>query len=636
MANKFLLDGLPVLNAFNVNKPSPIFANSFFTEVDPDIKTHLTELNKLLGKRIFEDDPDSIKADLSQPLTPKRLSKEHPWADDSLAAYCAKEFDEEGYLTLSEFIDADGELSQLKFEFEKGLGEKGTLLDQNIRTVLKYPAIKDYLITYGYLVRNLKEVTGLNNFVFTRDSGAKNVINYAIVSAARTIISRKKLDVPSPNEDDSKMFQALKAKGLSLTAIAFSKGAQAVIENFLFNATELKLIETVRKKLKLGEIPDDIRKELIKYIRNSVIPIDEDNADDFIPSFIAQIQSATLSADSAEPEVQESDQDFKVEFLEDDASQLEASRSAVQCAAQLYFSMIMGEEMKVFDCAKQLTHTYLVNKNIDLQDRTLRTNLRNYVFFRRFTAPTTKEQLECVPAGERQMFYRQVFNAGNGRTTEAVIVNREFPRLWKVLMLEAARYLERGQASPNPENFVSRQNVKQAVEDLQYNLSIHVTSMATVITPLIYAEYDFVTRRIFNHPVIRRNVAPSGGSWLKVVEEVYTDMMHVRPKASVVYSKAKLGYEILELIADYNPATFEEADTFSTFIRKVDAFITTQSILQDALKDDLREGDDEGEDLGEKLGLGSTNGNGYGPPPPDVMKTPAPAGASAGSDEWDF
>lgn len=637
MANKSILDGFPIAKVFNVNQPSAVFANFAFSEVDPDVKTHLTELNKLLGKRIFEDDADSIKEDLSQPLTPKRLApKDHLWAADSLAAYCAKEDEEDGYLTLSEFIDADGELSQLKFEFEKGLGEKGTALDQNIRTVLKYPAIKDYLITYGYLVRNLKEVTGLNNFIFTRDTGARNVISYAVISAARTIISRKKLDVPNPNDDDSKMFQAIKAKGLSLTAISFSKGAQAVIENFLFNATELKLIESVRKKLKLGEIPDDIKKELIKYIRNSVIPINEDNADDFIPPFIAQIQSLTLSADGAEPEVPESDQDFKVEFLEDDASQLEASRSAVQCAAQLYFSMIMGEEMKVFDCAKQLTHTYLVNKNIDLQDRTLRTNLRNYVFFRRFTAPTTREQLECVPAGERQMFYRQVFNAGNGRTTDAVIVNREFPRLWKVLMLESARYLERGQASPNPENFVSRQNVKQAVEDLQYNLSIHVTSMATVITPLIYAEYDFVTRRIFNHPVIRRNVAPSGGSWLKVVEEVYTDMMHVRPKASVIYSKAKLGYEILELIADYNPSTFEEADTFSTFIRKVDAFITTQSILQDALKDDLREGDDEGEDVGEKLGLGSPNGNGYGPPAPDLMKAPATAGASAGADEWDF
>jgi hypothetical protein len=489
------------------------------------------------------------------------------------------------------------------------------------------------LITYAYLVKDLKEVTGLNNFIFNRDSGGKNVVDYAIVSAARTIISRKKLDVPSPNADNGKMFQAIKAKNLSLTAAAFSKGAQAVIENFIFNAKELKLIE----KAKIGDIPASIIPELIKHIRNSVVEITEANAGFFLPPFIAQIQSSTLVADSTEDDnAAGSDQDFEVVFLEDDADQLEISKSAVLCAAQLYFSMVMTNDMGVFDCAKQLTHKYLVRKNIDLQDSKLRENLQNYVFFRKFT--TGGKVRECVHDGEREMFFRQVFNSGNARITEDVIVNQEFPRLWKVLMLESARYLERGQASPNPENFVSRQNVKQAVEDLQYNLSIHCTGMATVITPLIYSELDFVTRRIFNHPVIRRNVAPSGGSWLKVVEEIYTDMKHVRPKTSVIYNKAKLGHEILVAVANYNSATFEDPDVFSSFIRSVDAFITTQSILQESLKNDLAEGDDEGEDLGERLGLTSPNGDGYRPPPPapDTMKAPATAGAAAGSDEWDF
>ncbi|HEY2974818.1 MAG TPA: hypothetical protein VGJ48_20055 [Pyrinomonadaceae bacterium] len=635
MANKLIFDG--AVGVFNVNKPLTMFAGSFSSDVDADVTKHLTELNKLLGKRIFKKEPDLIKDELERPLTPKRLTKNQPWADDSLAMFCSQEDEKQTRQTLSEFIESEGELSKLKYDFDQTLAQKGTTVDSNVRTVLSYPAIKDYLVTYGYLAKNLKEITGLTNFVFTRDNGARNVVNYATVSAARTIINRKKLDVQGPNQDNSQMFKALKAKNIPLTATAFSKGVIAVLESFVFNAVELALIEEVRVKLDLGEIPDDIKTELIKYMRNSVIPIDKNNADDFIPAFIAQIQSGTLNADALDAEVPQTDQDFEVVYLDDDDAQLEVSRSAVLCASQLYFSMILGEEMKVFDCAKQLTHKYLVRKNIDLQDRKLRENLQNYVFFRKFTAPTTKKTLECVNEAERQMFYRQVFSAGNGRTTEDVIVNREFPRLWKVLMLESAKYLERGQASPNPENFVSRQNVKQAVEDLQYNLSIHCTGMATVITPLIYAELDFVTRRIFNHPVIRRHVAPSGGSWLKVVEEIYTDMMRVRPKASVIYSKAKLGHEILVDIANYNPATFEDPDVFSSFIRRVDAFITTQSILQEALKDDLMEGDEEGEELDEKLGLGSPNGNGYGhsAPPLGAMNAPA-VGAAAGGDEWDF
>ena len=140
MANKSLLDG--TAPTFNVNKPL-LFAGSFSSDVDPDIKAHLVELDKLLGKRIFGVTATSIKSDLSKPLTPKRLSNDHPWADESLAAYAANKNEEKSRLVLSEYIDSESELSGLKFEFEKGLAEKGNSLDQNIRTILRYPAIKD-------------------------------------------------------------------------------------------------------------------------------------------------------------------------------------------------------------------------------------------------------------------------------------------------------------------------------------------------------------------------------------------------------------------------------------------------------------------------------------------------------------
>ena len=128
----------------------------------------------------------------------------------------------------------------------------------------------------------------------------------------------------------------------------------------------------------------------------------------------------------------------------------------------------------------------------------------------------------------------------------------------------------------------------QAVEDLQYNLSTHCTGMANVITPIIYAELNFVIRRIFMHPEILRQVVPSGGTWWRVVETLSMEMTHTRPKSTVLYNKAKLGHGIIGSIADYNPATFEDDANFSAFISNVDALITTQSILQDALTDDLK------------------------------------------------
>jgi len=628
MATKLTLDGTNL--GFRIKRPL-ITTGGFVSDTDPDIKKHLDELNKILGRKIFDpDDSEAIQDLLSRPLTPKRIPD--GWDDDSLVYLAKNENEEPGRVMLSEYIDSIGELSALKFAFDTNIAATWSTLDFNVKTILSYPAIKDYLIAFGYIIRGLEEVNGLKNFVLTSRAGSKNVANYATVSAARTVIDREKLIVPDYNVDDSKIVEEIRAAGLSLSLASFKPAVKAVINNFIFNSKEAELI----KNSNIGEIPEAIIPLLIKYIKNSTVPITAQNVNHFLPIFISQIQGTIEIPEVPEGDFEQSDQDFDVQFLEDDASQILISKSAVKCAAQLYYSMILGDELEVFNVANHLTHKYLVRKNIDLQDGRLRENLQEYVFFNRFKAPKTKKMLERTRPAERQMFYRQVFNYGSARTTDDVIVNGEFPRLWKVLMLESAKYLERAQASPHPDNFVSRQNVMQAVEDLQYNLSTHCTGMALVITPLIYSELDFVTRRIFNHPVVRRHVSPSGGSWLRVVEEIYADMRRMRPKATVVYNKAKLGHDIIRSIADYNPATFEDDKNFAAFISNVDAFITTQSILQGALTDDLKEAAYDDEERQEQVGMNGEDSNGYHSSMPNMPATAARAGATAGSDEWDF
>jgi hypothetical protein len=160
--------------------------------------------------------------------------------------------------------------------------------------------------------------------------------------------------------------------------------------------------------------------------------------------------------------------------------------------------------------------------------------------------------------------------------------------------------------------------------------------MATVSTPLVYKELDFVIRRFLKHRDVLRYVAPNGGTWLRAVEQL---TMHghggTKPNAIALYNKARLGFEIISDIAAYDPARFEDDGVFSGFISKVDAFITTQSILQEALVEDVKR-----DQLGAEV-------------PPDSMPSmpsmpgasaPAPAAAAAPSggngttphDEWDF
>ena len=229
------------------------------------------------------------------------------------------------------------------------------------------------------------------------------------------------------------------------------------------------------------------------------------------------------------------------------------------------------------------------------------------------------------------MFYKQVFNYGGAvHINDVVPSNEEFPRLWKVLMLESAKFLERAQLSPNPDTYVSRQNVLQSAEDIQYNLSTHCTGMANVIAPLIYAELDFVIRRIFMHDEVMRKVVPSGYTWWRVVETLIFEMTGKRPKSTVIYNKAKGGNDIIRAVAEYDPARFAQDRQFADFIGNVERFITTQSILQDALTDDLVRAGANGEPAGsDNAANGSSN-------TPVSSTAPQAASGTAVDQEWNF
>lgn len=657
LANNLALNGG---TNFRIKRP-PITTSGFVSDVDADVKTYLDELNTLLSKRFLQ--PTATAADvialLKRPLTAKHVppvapekssrgvaareahavrdvgaaatgaapaAKLETWDPGSLLAYLDGFAEDDKTMALSDYIDRTADLSNLKYDFMSNLAAGWYGLDYNTKAVLDgYPAITDFLIAYGFHIMNVIEVNGLQNFIFSNKVGAKAVATYAAVSAARFIINDEQLNVLNYNQDDSDIVTALKDAALSLSTNAFAPGAKAVIDDYLFNGTYLNII----KSAKVGAVPVAMQAQLVKLLKNSPVPIDSTNVNYFLPLFISQIQAAAPVTEPAEVDTTLSDQDFSVDVFVDDNAIVQVSRSAVLCAAQLYYGMIMGDELDIFDTVNYFTHKYLIRGGIEVQDSRLREDLQNYVFSNRFNDVKTNKLQDRTRPAERQMFYRQVFNYGNAQITDDVVVNYEFTKLWKVLMLESARYLERAQASPNPESYVSRQNVMQAVEDLQYNLSTHCTGMANVISPLIHSELNFVVRRILMNNEVIRQIVPAGGTWWRVVETLYMGMRNVRPKSTVLYNKAKLGHDILASIADYNPSTFEQDGPFSAFISQVDAFITTQSILQEGLTDDLK-GEQEEDDA---------RTTGVRPPARDQDETPSaatPVGSKTGTDEWDF
>jgi hypothetical protein len=628
---------------------APVLTRGPISEVDEGIKLQLDKLSELLANKILAPNVDLGDGSaaggtgfLEKPLTPKQIAYDangnliDQWEPSSILADL-NQGSIAGKINLSDYVSKTPALSTLKSQLKNNLTATRDQQNFNQRTILSddYAAIRDYLIAYAYYVGGRTEISALTDYILSDESGVLRIAAYAAVSAARVVVENEQLIVPDFNKDNSAFVTTVAAANLELSSTIFNIGVHALVDSLVFKKRPIELINDAETTL--GKIPRDIKIELIKYIENSPIPITKQNNEYFLPLFISQIKGFTDIADTTEADQAQSAKDFDVQFFVDDQVQIQVSELAVRCAAQLYHGMVLGEELDVFNVAKYFTDKYLLRGEFGIEDSRLRKDLQMYVFSNRFTDPRTKKVMDRTRPAERQMFYRQVFNEGKVPTPGNLIVNREFPKLWKVLMLESAKVLEWLRESYNPENFVSKQNVLQAMEDLQYNLSTHCSGMANVVSPLIDAELRFVILRIFQHPEVIRQVAPQERSWLKVVEKLYMEMKHTRPKVTVLFNKARLGFDILKSIAVYDPAMFRDINAFTAFLHTVEAFITTQSILQQALIDDLKKDDvedeeSEREDAGQdEMRHNGYHSNGHHPQVPQMAGAPG-----AGADDWDF
>jgi hypothetical protein len=645
-------------SAFRIRRPA-LSTAGLVTDVDNDVEAHLDELAELLGKRFIPNDPAGDEEDTSgsgdedttggkrgrrgrpvEPphaqeaqrflraaLTPKRVDHgilKKGWAQGSLGDLLHDADEDEDNLSLADHIDLTPQLSQLKYALKQRFEDGWYGLDAGARAVLQgRPAVQDYLIARGYHVAGLRDAEGMFNHIVGNLAGVRSAVNYAAVSAARTVINREQLRVPKFNEDNSAFIAKLKAKPVSLSSAGFKKALRAAVNDIVFNSDAADLLEGAN----VGEIPDELKPILIRYIKASPIPITAQNIDKFLPLFIDRALGAG-AFDFEEPDVEAGEpgvRSFRVQFQDKDDAEPDIDRDSVYCAAQLFHANVLGEDLGVFDAVNYLVHRrMLTGGGMQVRDRKLRDDLQRYVFENKFIdlGRDGKPELDRTRAAERQMFARQVFNSGKGRGMEGMLVNPEWRQLWQVLILETARYLDRAQASFDPASFVSKQNVMQAVEDLQYNLSTYCVGMAPVMAPMADAELNFVLSRILEHPEIAGQVLPTGGSWKRVVDKLNAERPTETPipAAALLYSKAKLGEGIIVGIAEYTPAAFEDDRVFSAFVGQVDAYITAESKLQKKKPaaravEEEEEPDEPDHDLEEDGGDGA---------------------AASGQDDWDF
>lgn len=571
--------------------------------VDDVVHAELARLDELLRKKVvLAGDEKALKAIVSLPLTPRRAGTTDKvgvgqWANGSLCDKLRNLKPGAGEDSIGEVATEKAPAADLRYEFADAIQQRQEELTLEQRTVLAVQGVRDLILARALLNHDISTVKSLFNFALHDDEGVPEVITYAVVSAAREYIHARQVRVPKIDEDDSEPVTRLGKASLSFSADTFQARVVEIAADAVSNSRYEDLI--AEAKIADADLPAHVRPRLIQYIKSSPVKVTKDNAPFMVPFYLVQATSAaaaTVSGTSTTVDAAAADDPFKVSFFVEDVDTLQISTAAVKCASQLYYVMTLGDELGVFDAVRHFTHRYLFRQGFAVEDQVLRRDLENYVFSEQFpgldTVDGSMRMMRCTREGERRSFYRQVFDRGQEPIPGDAPANSDFGRLWKILVLESARYLERVQSSPHPV-YVSPQNVMQAVEDLQYNLSTSCVGMATVMTPLMYAELDFVINRILGHPEVRKHLVPAGGSWWKVVERLAADR-NQRVRASVLYNKARLGYTLIRDIADYSVARFEQEATFNAFISNVEAFITTQSIIQEEIGEEDEERDDSG------------------------------------------
>lgn len=580
----------------------------------------------------------NLQSELKKPIFAKKTEADK-WDNKGILNFIIAN-ENIGVLSISDCIDMVNELSNLKNDFQNCLNQKWNSLTPNQKAVFNnsYKNIADYLIAYGYFVKGITEVNALFNFITTHKNGAAAIVNFGIVSAVRTYIQKNALKINpvkgnTYNDDEHPLIKKIMESSIEMDEHGFAKEISKKIKSYIANGQELKLIEKGLTSLKIDDLPNEYYPKLVQQIRNSSVKIDEDNIPYFLAAFINNIKGETIIEDTEnldeEMDVSEiSDEDFDVNFTEDIKAVIKTSLSNLKAARQLFSSAIMEMDLDIFGLANYLTDNYLVVNRTRLDDKRLRDNLEMFVFSNQFTRVEKKtgkiKFVERTKAGDRMHFYRQVFNISNSPLPQGVIVNTKFSKLWKNLIPTVKKYIDESASSLSSDSFVSKGGVTQLVSGLQINLSANCTGMATVMAPNINAEVDFIKDKIFGHPEIIKQIAPTLGSWKGVAETLYASMKHRNNDATLIYQKSQLCYKILDIVAHFDAHVFELQDNFLNFCSIViELDDLTQSIASEFAEENESMIKDEKDN--HKM-------NGTAP----KMENKATQPAHAGNDEWDF
>ena len=291
--------------------------------------------------------------------------------------------------------------------------------------------------------------------------------------------------------------------------------------------------------------------------------------------------------------------DFQVDLFDSTAAQIVLADN-VRAAGALMWCYDIGERLGVFKLTDALVYRWWVGL-LDFGDADLTSELYRYY----------KLRDERPVEEERFLLYRRILDLGGAQVGDRVVVNADFPQLWRSLMEEVATYIDRSETSFRDR--VNTQGVVQAIQEIQYNLTERMAGMALTQVTEMYNQLRQTevgsgvlgALDILSHDEVVGQLASGRrrDQW-SVIERLAKEEFGISPNVNAMRTSAVEGFRVVDYIADFRPGALDE-DAFDDFISSAKAWILAQQLAGDGLLVDAGDGHDpygtrdEMDDMGE-------------------------------------
>jgi hypothetical protein len=441
------------------------------------------------------------------------------------------------------------------------------------------------------LLDRVRDTTGLANFIVDGLPKARNRF-YAFL--LDEVAERAGIEFQPNRKTDPKRLQVLQrlaAEGLDLTV-----GVEdAVLRMYTEAGREGPWAQPLTAFLRARKITlTPLRRRLVlqELDRLDLDPTSGQDFDQTIAAAVARVTAAggTDPVQLTAPSGRLSPWDFQVDLFDSVANQiiLEAN---VRAAGALMWCYDIGERLGVYRLTDALVYRWWIGE-LDFGDSDLTAQLyRNY-----------KLRDERPSQTERFLLYKRILNIGNAPVGHRVVVNEEFPQLWRTLMEEVAIFIDKSESSFR-DNQVNRQGVEQAVQEVAYNLTqsmagmalTQVTEMYNQLTQTDLANGDLGGLDLMRHPEVIAQLSSGRrrDEWA-VIERLAREEFGVVPNISATRTSAVEGFKVIDFIATFQPGRSEDT-RFEQFIASAKAWILAHNVAGEGLLATMPE-DEYGED----------------------------------------